>query len=171
MKRRGLLLGGVAAASLAGGAFWAAQRRDAGAEEAAALWSSTFEQPGGGTLSMAALRGRPLVVNFWATWCPPCVKEMPQLDRFHKQYSSRGWQVVGLAIDNAKAVEEFLRKTPVGFPIGLGGLHGTQLARALGNVHGALPFTAVFAANGRKMHAKMGETSFEELAGWADTAG
>ena len=79
--------------------------------------------------------------------------------------------MVGIAIDRAEAVNDFLVKTPVGFPIALGGLAGTELARGLGNVHGALPFTAVFAADGSQTRRKLGETHFEELVGWANAAG
>jgi thiol-disulfide isomerase/thioredoxin len=161
----------VAAASLGAGAYWASRPPAGSDSTAASIWTLNFETPQGAVLPMASFRGKPLLVNFWATWCPPCVKEMPQLDRFYKAYSARGWQVVGIAIDRAEAVKEFLAKTPVGFPIALGGLAGTDLARNLGNVHGALPFTAVFSASGSQTRRKLGETHFDELVGWANAAG
>ena len=116
---------------------------------------------------MATLLGRPLVLNFWATWCPPCIKELPDLDRFHRAWSPQGWQVVGLAVDNAQAVRAYLERQPLGFAVGLAGLEGSALSRQLGNEQGALPFTAVFDRSGRLIHRKLGQTSFDELVGWA----
>ena len=116
---------------------------------------------------MAGFRGRPLLVNFWATWCPPCVREMPELDRFSRDFAGRGWRVVGVAADQAGPVLEFLRRTPVSFPIGLAGFAGVELSRKLGNLSGALPFSLLLAADGRVLHRKLGETRFDELASWA----
>lgn len=160
--------GVMAAAGGTGLALW--QRRGEPAADTGALWPHDFETPDGATLSMRQLRGRPLVVNFWATWCAPCVREMPELDRFHRQLRPHGWQVVGIAIDQREPVQAFLRKLPVGFPIGLGGFAGMELVRALGNPQGGLPFTVMIDAAGRSVRRKLGETSFDELAGWARDA-
>ena len=104
------------------------------------LWSLSFDAPSGETLHLASFRGRPLVVNFWASWCAPCVKEMPQINRFYREFRSLGWQVVGLAVDGPTPVREFLDKVPVSFPIGLAGFEGTELSKSLGNLAGGLPF-------------------------------
>ena len=118
--------------------------------------SGTFasRRPDGGELALGSLRGRPLVLNFWATWCPPCVEEMPMLDRFQREQQRGGWQVVGLAVDSAAPVREFLARHPVGFPIGLAGMQGVELSRALGNTRGALPFSVVFDARGEAGRAQ-----------------
>ncbi len=176
-RRHWLVLGGVAAGAAAAGAGWKLWRQQqAGRLEAAdaaalaehgGLWGLSFARPDGGELSMAALRGRPLVLNFWATWCPPCVQEMPQFDRFARDFAGQGMQVVGLAIDGPAPVREFLARLPVSYAIGLAGLNGSELGRQLGNTRGALPFTVVFDAQGRLRHRKLGETSYGELAGWA----
>ena len=166
MKRRTLAFAGAGFAAALAGAWWAT-RHTGPSEVEQRLWTLHFATPEGGSLALADFRGRPLVLNFWATWCAPCVREMPTLDRFRRQYAARGWQVVGLAIDRADAVKEFLARTPVGFPVALAGLDGAELARQLGNDRGGLPFTAVFDASGRQVERHLGETHFEQLQGWA----
>ena len=169
-RRQTLLTGGVAIAAAAGGAGWAWWRSQSGsgATSAAeqALWGQRFDQPGGGELVMAPLQGKPLVLNFWATWCAPCVKEMPMLDAFHRQHQAKGWQVVGLAVDGPTPVREFLAKVPVAFPIGLAGFTGVDLARSLGNERGGLPFSVIFDARGAAVFRKLGTISADELDHW-----
>ena len=157
---------GLAAAGGAGLAWWKFQPHavERGAE--AALWSMEFEKPEGGMLSLRALSGKPLVVNFWATWCPPCVEELPLLNAFYRQHAANGWQVVGLAIDQPSAVRKFLQRMPLDFPIGLAGLGGTELGRSLGNLTGGLPFTVVLGGEGRVLHRKMGQVTSEDLQLW-----
>ncbi len=137
----------------------------------AGLWAQTFEQPAGGRLEMSALRGRPLLLNFWATWCPPCVREMPLLDSFYRQQRSNGWQVVGLALDSAGPVQDFLRRIPVAFPIGIGGAGGMSLVRSLGNAGGQLPFTVVFDRQGSVQQRKLGIVEAADLARWGAQPG
>lgn len=157
---------GLAAAGGAGLAWWRFQPHavEPGAE--AALWSMEFEKPEGGTLSLHALSGKPLVINFWATWCPPCVEELPLLNAFYRQHAANGWQVVGLAIDQPSAVRKFLQRMPLDFPIGLAGLGGSDLGRSLGNLTGGLPFTVVLGGEGRVLHRKMGQVTPEDLQLW-----
>jgi thiol-disulfide isomerase/thioredoxin len=136
------------------------------------LWDLRLERPAGGELVLAGLRGRPLVVNFWATWCPPCVKELPEIDQFSRAQVARGaagWQVLGIAIDKREAVQAFLKTTPVSYPIGLAGFAATELTRSLGNSVGGLPFTVVFDAAGGVIERKLGSTSLAELSGWASS--
>jgi len=175
MKRRHWLFGGAGAAAAAAGFGWQAwrsrQEEPPVSEDTSGLWTMRFAQPDGGELVMAERRGKPLLLNFWATWCAPCVKEMPEIDRFHRQFSPRGWQVVGLAIDGPTPVREYLQRVRVGFSIGLAGMEGTELTMNLGNTQGALPFTAIFGADGRIVRRKLGETSYAELAAWAEALG
>jgi thiol-disulfide isomerase/thioredoxin len=169
--RRRLLLAGVGAgaalAGVAGSLWWQGPTPVAADDPAAALWPLRFARPEGGELVMAQWRGRPLVVNFWATWCPPCVREMPELDRFHREFAPRGWQVVGLAVDNLAPVRDFLQRIPVGFPIGMAGFAGIEIGRTLGNAAGALPFTVLLGSDGRIAHRKLGETTHAQLAALA----
>lgn len=186
--RRALLVMAGLGAALAGG--WLAWRRNSlpatdtaaaeqvppSAEQAgsapliegdqltAAFWQQQFDTPQGTPLAWSALQGQPIVLNFWATWCPPCVKEMPELDRFHREFSAKGWKVVGLAVDGPTPVREFLTKVQVGFDIGLAGFGGTELAQTLGNTVGGLPFTVLIDAQGRVRHRIMGATDLAQLS-------
>lgn len=172
MNRRQILItGSVALAAAAAGAGWAWWRhRDTEAADGAAqaFWLQRFERPEGGELVMAGLRGQPVILNFWATWCAPCVREMPLLDAFYKEHRAKGWHVVGLAIDSPTPVREFLGKLPVSFPIVLGGLNGVDLARSLGNPSGSLPFSVAFDRSGAAIFRKLGLLKHEELAEWAE---
>jgi thiol-disulfide isomerase/thioredoxin len=167
--RRRLLYAGVAGAAALAGAglgLWKWRTEQGRRDAAAVLWPMNFDTPAGTTLAMQSLRGKPLVLNFWATWCPPCVEELPLLDGFYRQNASKSWQVVGLAIDQPSAVRKFLERTPVSFPIALAGLGGTELGHALGNLGGGLPFTVVLGASGDVLQRKMGRVNAADLAAW-----
>lgn len=160
---------GLAAVAGAGLGWWRTRPQGTDAQAGAALselWGLKFDRAGGGELVLADFKGKPLLINFWATWCPPCVEELPMLDRFQRETSANGWQVLGLAIDQPSSVARFLTRTPLGFPVGLAGLGGTELSRALGNENGGLPFSVVIAADGRVIQRKMGQITPQELAAW-----
>lgn len=171
-SRRSLFLAAAALAGMGGAglAWWRLQPHAVAPEvlgDAGSLWGQSFQMPGGGELVMQSLRGKPLLINFWATWCPPCVEELPLLDRFYRENSSNGWQVVGLAVDQPSAVRGFLQKMPLSFPVGLAGLGGTELGKSLGNLVGGLPFSVVLGAQGAVLHRKMGKVAASDLALWA----
>jgi thiol-disulfide isomerase/thioredoxin len=169
LNRRTWILAATGAAAGAAGVGWKVWRTRRSLADESGLWMMRFPRPEGGELVMAELRGRPLLLNFWATWCPPCLKELPELDRFQRQFGTRGWQVVGLAVDQPAPVREYLRRVNLGFAIGLAGFEGAELSRRLGNDQGALPFSAIFDSGGRVVMRKLGETSYEELARWAES--
>ena len=170
-RRQWLLGAGVAAAAVAAGAGWSLWRQRASLSAGDDLWSMRFDTPAGPPLNMADHRGHPLVLNFWATWCPPCVHEMPALDRFARDNAAAGWRVVGLAADQPAAVRDFLGRIPISFPIGLAGFDGVELSRRLGNVGGGLPFSLLFGRDGRVLQRQLGETSYELLGDWAKGIG
>lgn len=171
MKRRSLLLGSAvgAAAALAGaGAAWW-RLRVAEPPLPAGFWDSRFERPEGGELVLASLRGKPMVLNFWATWCPPCVTELPLLDRFHREHNARGWTVVALAVDSPTPVREFLRQRPLAMPVALAGLDGVEFGRSLGNTQGGLPFTVVLGSDGTVRSRKLGALKAADIDAWTAT--
>ena len=174
-RRRWLTLG-VAALAAAGGAglaAWRLQPRPVQDGAAQALWDAHFDGPAGEAVRMADFRGRPLLLNFWATWCPPCVEELPLLNGFYatqRGKGAKGWNVVGLAIDQPSSVRQFLQRLPLDFPVALGGLAGSDLGRALGNEKGGLPFTVLFGADGSILKRKMGQLTAQDLQDWSATA-
>ena len=133
-----------------------------------ALWSAEFDSPAGEPMPMKVLQGRPLVINFWATWCTPCIEEMPLIDAFFRENQSKGWQVIGLAIDQPSRVRQFLNQFPVNYKIGLAGMNGTELGKMLGNDVGGLPFTVVLDANGRLIQRKLGKLTPEDIQKWTE---
>jgi thiol-disulfide isomerase/thioredoxin len=165
--QRRTVLGGVALAALLGGAAasWLRYRTDTSTPvDLSALWDSSFESPSGELIQWSQFRARPLIVNFWATWCTPCIEEMPLIDRFYTENASKGWQVVGLAIDQPSKVRSFLAQHPVSYSVLLAGFGGTELAKALGNDAGALPYTLVLGADERVLFKKIGKLKQEELS-------
>lgn len=169
---RRVWLGAAVAAGLAGAgtAWWRLQPKTMADSALDALWLRTFEDPLGQTVAMAGFRGKPLVMNFWATWCPPCVEELPMLDAFFRDHKASGWQVVGVAVDQPSQVRKFLQRLPLGFPVVMAGLDGTELAKSLGNLSGGLPFTVVLDADGMVMHRKLGKVSDADLKAWVTGA-
>jgi thiol-disulfide isomerase/thioredoxin len=176
--RRRLLFGGAAVGALAAGIGarqWQVRRATASelagaGSDDGGFWSMRFPTLDGAPLAMSSFRGRPLLLNFWATWCPPCIKEMPQIDRFYRLQAARGgagWQVLGLAVDKAEPVRAFLRQAPVAYPIALAGFDGVEVSIRLGNTGSGLPFTLAFDAGGAVVQRKGGETNLAELTRWA----
>lgn len=169
--RRRWVLGSVAAVaglSGLGAAWWRTQEPSAPAPGALAngFWDMQWDTPQGGVVRMDSFRGRPVLVNFWATWCPPCVEELPLINSFFVENKPKGWQVLGLAVDKMAPVQAFLQKMPLQFPVGVVGGSGAELARSMGNLVGGLPFSVLIGGEGGVLHRKMGRVTPADLAAW-----
>lgn len=125
------------------------------------FYANGFPDTQGRQVELAQYLGKPLVLNFWATWCAPCVKEMPDLDMLHKKHD--GVNFVGLAVDTPVNVQKFGTKVQVSYPLLIAGHGGIQLMRDLGNKQGGLPFTVVFNENGQLSHKILGQVKPDEL--------
>lgn len=167
-RRRWLTAGVAAAAGVvgAGVAWWRFTPRRADASAVQQLWAAHFESPEGAPVAMSAFRGRPLLLNFWATWCPPCVQELPRLNAFYREHRAHGWQVLGLAIDQAASVRSFVERMPLDFPLAMGGVAGMALVRGLGNQAGGLPFSLLLGPDGGVVERKIGELTSNDLQDW-----
>lgn len=166
-RRRWLVGAGVAAAAAGAGlAWWRLPPSSVLPQAVQTLWAQQFQTPTGETLSLSAFKGKPLLLNFWATWCPPCVEELPMIEAFWREHAGKGMQVLGLAIDQPSAVKRFLARQALGFPVGLAGLGGTELSRSLGNTTGSLPFSVFLLPDGRIYGQKLGQLSPQDLKDW-----
>ena len=111
------------------------------------------------------------ILNFWATWCAPCVEEMPMLSEFHNKTKKEGISVIGLAIDNEKNVKEFVQKIKVDHHLLVAGGKGTNIMERIGlNPSNSLPFTIMFDENYDLLEIKLGKLTLNELLYWVNTA-
>lgn len=154
---------GLGAATLGASFAWRKLNPPQSSALAQAFWARRFPGLDGQEVDVARWRGQPLLVNFWATWCPPCVKELPEINQFYKEAKGKGWQVLGLAVDQLDPVKAFLQKTPLDFAVALAGPEGLGLVRELGNPAGGLPFSVVFDETGEISWRRLGVSRLEEL--------
>ena len=104
-------------------------------------------------------KGKIIVVNFWATWCPPCREEMPDLSAFHQEYQSKNLQVLGLAIDDLETIRAFQKENPVSYPLLAADMEGMGIAASLGNDKGVLPYTIIITPDGKVTKTFLGKVS------------
>lgn len=158
------LIGLLAAAS---GIYFGLQShepRPALPRQVAALFAQTLTDSEGKPHTLAAWRGKVLVVNFWAPWCPPCVEEMPELAAWQRQMQDKNVQVIGIGVDSAANIREFLSKNQsIDYPLLVAGIAGIELSRQLGNAQGGLPYTVMLDAQGRILYQKSGRITLPEL--------
>ncbi len=121
----------------------------------------------GHPVDLASFRGQPLLINVWASWCGPCVEEMPALQAFAAGQPADGVQVLGLAIDTAEGVRDFLTRVPVSYPIVLEQPAPDDASVKLGNVQGLLPYTVLVDAKGQIVKQKLGPFAHGEIETWA----
>jgi thiol-disulfide isomerase/thioredoxin len=129
-----------------------------------AMFSQTLPDDKGVQQALSQWQGKkPLVVNFWAPWCGPCVEEMPELSELQKSELGKNVQVLGIGIDSPSNIAEFAKKFNIAYPIYVAGLSGTELSRQFGNTQGGLPFTVLIGADGQVKKTYLGRLKFEQL--------
>jgi len=129
----------------------------------ASLYGTSLNDLAGKPQPLAQWKGKPLLVNFWASWCAPCVSEMPELSELAAKEGGKRFNVIGIGIDSPTNLAEFARKIKISYPLYVGGMGGTDLARALGNPSGGLPFTVLIGADGQVRKTYLGRLKFDQV--------
>jgi thiol-disulfide isomerase/thioredoxin len=166
MRRKWLVWGGVALVFALLGIFAGMQRWQSEAPDNQAvqrLLAQDFPTLYGERQPMEIYRGKPLVINFWATWCSPCVEEMPELEALQKKLRNQHTQVIGLGVDSAEKMRDFAEKHGITYPLYVVGVPGVELSRLFGNTAGGLPFTILIDAKGVARKTYLGRLDMEEL--------
>lgn len=159
-----LLFGGVALMALAAGLF-SQQRLAVATENAAPVAGVQFAYPDvqGQLQNADRWRGKILVINFWASWCGPCLKEIPEFIALQREYADKNVQFIGIAIEDQAPVADYLQRVSVNYPMLVAGDAGSNLARQWGNIINAVPFTVIVNAQGQIVHRQPGELSREQF--------
>ena len=117
----------------------------------------------GATVSASDFDGKIMLVNFWASWCIPCIEEIPMLTRLQQNYAARGVQVVGIALDDPGRAREFASELAVNYPILVGSVDTVLAGRQYGNRAGMLPYSVLVGADGIVRWAYLGALDKDEL--------
>ena len=107
--------------------------------------------------------GQVIMINFWATWCPPCRREIPAFIKLQEKYSSKGFTILGVALDEKQSVIDFTDPMGVNYPILMAEMEGTTLSKAYGNRLGVLPYTVIVDRKGNIVHRHRTELNFEQV--------
>ncbi|WP_371857261.1 TlpA family protein disulfide reductase [Duganella callida] len=129
----------------------------------AALFSQTLPDAQGRQIALSQYKGKPMLVNFWAPWCGPCVREMPELSALAAGEEGKKLQVIGIGIDSPSNITEFNDKYKISYPVFVAGMSGTDLSRQFGNAQGGLPFTVLIGADGKILKTYLGQLKFDQL--------
>ena len=116
----------------------------------------------GDTRSIGDFSNRVVLLNFWATWCPPCLEEIPALDGLHQELGDEGLSVVGVALEYAEPVDAFADEHDVGYPLLIGGREAFDIAAEYGNGRGTLPYSVVIDRSGTIRATHQGALTREE---------
>jgi thiol-disulfide isomerase/thioredoxin len=165
-QRQWIIICLIGVLALVAGVFssqWISQTRLVSNSSVKAFFANQWQAPDGKTIDTEKWQGKILVVNFWASWCPPCVEEMPVLDKLQKAFLQQNVLFVGIGIDSPSNIREFLKNTPISYPVAIGGLEGSNLSKQLGNTQGALPYTIIINTKGKVIYSKLGKISEDEV--------
>lgn len=128
-----------------------------------ALFGASFVDSNGQTQALSQWQGKLLVINFWATWCPPCLDEMPELSELQTRYRDAGVVIVGISTDDVVKIREFAKTTPVSYPLLAGDFEAMAMAEGLGNDKHALPYSVIVGRDGTVLERYFGRIDMQVL--------
>jgi len=128
-----------------------------------AIMNMPFKDMNGEPQSLKKWQGKVIVLNFWATWCPPCREEMPELSAMQEQYNNKNLIIIGLSTDDLDTTKTFIKKAPVSYPILAGDMQAMKLAETLGNNRGILPYTVILDVKGAVVKTFFGRVNQQIL--------
>lgn len=123
---------------------------------AGAIYSTRLTDTEGKEQELGQWQHRLLLINFWATWCTPCMEEMPMLAKMQEKFRAQGLQIVGIAVDSHENVAKFLQKSPAAYPLFPDQARAIEFSKRLGNRLGLLPFTVVVKPGGEVIYSRLG---------------
>ena len=127
------------------------------------LFAQSLNDLDGKPQALSQWQGKALLVNFWATWCAPCVEEMPELSSLAAADGGQRFNVIGIGIDSPSNMAEFASKLKIAYPLYVGGVAGSEISREFGNSAGGLPYTVLIGADGQVRKTYLGKLKFDEL--------
>lgn len=136
---------------------------ETGSSGTQALFAATFSDANGKSQAISQWKGKIIVVNFWATWCPPCREEMPELSSLQQRYQDRDLVVLGISTDELDKIQEFIKENPVGYPLLSGEMDAMNVGLSLGNDKGVLPYTVIIKPDGNIAKTYFGRVSQAQL--------
>jgi thiol-disulfide isomerase/thioredoxin len=164
MKLRNILLFIAVGAIAAGTGIFLSQRNTPSTQQAHAvtnLLAQTMPDVKGQPQALSKWQGKPLIINFWATWCAPCVEEMPELAALQAEIAPV--QIIGIGVDTQANIAQFAEKMHIYYPLYVAGTNATDLLRQLGNQAGGLPFTILIGMDGSLKKVYLGRLNFDDL--------
>ena len=167
--RQALLYLGVAAFAVAAGVFarsllmGGSLDAETAQKGAQTIFAASLPDLQGNSQPISQWRGKVLVVNFWATWCEPCRREIPEFIKLQEQFRSQGLLFVGIALDQKEKVAAYSKEAGINYPVLVGDWEAIELAKAAGNRQSGLPFTVVIDRSGKITGTRLGEISQAEM--------
>lgn len=165
-RRQTILIVTLAIAFASAGFYLNSQRLTASPAQNDAvetLLAQKLNEVSKGPTELEQWKGRVLVVNFWATWCPPCVEEMPELTELQDKVQGQNVQILGIGIDSPDNIKDFASKLKINYPLYIAGMEGTSLTTQFGNKAGGLPFTVLIDKEGKIVKTYTGRLNIKNL--------